>query len=389
MKLLFFQTGDYAEAYTRFSAGLPETYRDQKASVEYVAGLAARYDVTTLALCETVHDTELAPQLRALGRRRADFDAAQAAALLTELAPDIVIARAPFVPVLRHAQRHSLPTLPCFADLFQNRTGLRGLRDRWRHAELRRLLSGAHIPCVANHSLNASRSVVTGLGVPAARVVPWDWARIAPTPKARDGWADAAAPTAFFAGALSTSKGVGDCLHAVRLLRDQGISLRLSLAGGGDTAPWRAEADRLGITDQVTFLGLIPNTDVRQKMQAHDMVLVPSRHSYPEGLPNTIYEGLASRSALVISDHPAFAGRMTADLGCVVFRAGDPADLAHSIARLGRDAALYARLSEQAPQTLEGLYLGMVWAELVDTFLEDPGNTRDWVARAALPVWEA
>ena len=39
-------------------------------------------------------------------------------------------------------------------------------------------------------------------------------------------------------------------------------------------------------------------------MSAHDIVIVPSRHDYPEGLPMTIYEALAMRTPLVVSDHP-------------------------------------------------------------------------------------
>ena len=50
MNILFVQTGDYAEAWHSLARGEPETYRDQQASVAYVAGLAPAHQVTTLCL---------------------------------------------------------------------------------------------------------------------------------------------------------------------------------------------------------------------------------------------------------------------------------------------------------------------------------------------------
>ncbi|WP_339947505.1 hypothetical protein [uncultured Albimonas sp.] len=50
MRLLIVQAGDYASAWRRFQQGLPSTYRDQKASVDYVASLAPRHQVCTVAL---------------------------------------------------------------------------------------------------------------------------------------------------------------------------------------------------------------------------------------------------------------------------------------------------------------------------------------------------
>ena len=41
-------------------------------------------------------------------------------------------------------------------------------------------------------------------------------------------------------------------------------------------------------------------------MHAADAVLVYLRHAYGEGLPVTIYLGFASRTPLVVSDHPMF-----------------------------------------------------------------------------------
>ena len=64
--VLFVQTGDYAEAYMRFKNGGAETYRDQRASVDWVEALSQTCSVTVLTIAnqETVDrqtDTQLTP----------------------------------------------------------------------------------------------------------------------------------------------------------------------------------------------------------------------------------------------------------------------------------------------------------------------------------------
>ncbi|WP_375227242.1 glycosyltransferase family 4 protein [Roseobacter sp. S98] len=380
MNILFVQTGDYAEAWHSLARGEPETYRDQQASVAYVAGLAPAHQVTTLCLGATACEETLAPGLAAVGMIRARTGPAEAGALLDRLRPDRLILRSPFRAVLTEAARRGIPVLPCFADLFQPG----GLRRKVRHWQLRRALAQAQAPCVANHSLNASQSLVSVLGLSADRVVPWDWSPVTAEPDARQAVADPARPQLFYAGVLSADKGVGDCLSAVQLLHQRGIMAGMSLAGGGDLQHWQKEARRLGIAEHLRFLGLIPNTEVRARMAAHDAVIVPSRHSYPEGLPNTIYEALASRSPLILSDHPAFARRITPGQGGLVFAASEPQALADEVARLCTEEGLFARLSAAAPDTLRGLTIGLEWSALVDLFLQDPADDTGWVRQHAL-----
>jgi glycosyltransferase involved in cell wall biosynthesis len=147
---------------------------------------------------------------------------------------------------------------------------------------------------------------------------------------------------------------------------------------------WRRRAEELGVGDSVRFLGVIPNAAVRERMIKNDLVIVPSRHEYAEGLPNTIYEGLASRTPLIISDHPAFAKRLHDGDDCLVFRAGDASSLADRIAIALSDAALYARLSEQSATAHASLYVGLNWVDLISIFLNDPRNRTGWVEANSL-----
>ena len=237
---------------------------------------------------------------------------------------------------------------------------------------------------MANHNLNASRSVASDLQYPPERIVPWDWSRVRAEPTGKTGPHDPDAPTAFFAGALTVDKGVQDCLDAVARVAAAGLNLTMSFAGPGDVAAWQDAAARLGIAERVRFLGIVPNGEVRRMMREHDIMVVPSRHGYAEGLPNTIYEALAARSPLIVSDHPAFRGRLAVGTQCLQFPAGNAPALADAMTRLCRDRQLYAMLSSTAVQALDQIHVGIEWHSLVGHFLDDPHDGTGWVGRHAL-----
>lgn len=380
--ILFIQSGDYRDAYLRFQQGGPETFRDQKRSVDYVAALAPKARVTTVALGSSSEPrSELASNLWAGVLKRDAISKADIADLFDQAAPTHVVLRTPHLGILNAARRSGAHILPCFADIFGRGgpSGRGGPRTLWSNLRMRHALMRCKAPCFANHSLNASRSMVKVLGLPEDRVVPWDWSKIPVTALVKSAVADKARPTAFFAGSLMEEKGVGDCLAAVAALNREGIALQMRFAGGGDLDHWRGRAADLDLGEQVTFLGMIPNSEVRAQMHQHDFVVVPSRHSYPEGLPNTIYEGLASRSVLILSDHPAFRGRLKDKEEALVFTAANPGSLAGCFHAAISNDSLYKRLSVCSKAAHDSLYAGMEWTELVDSFITDPDNSGGWV----------
>lgn len=382
--LMFVQNGDYREAYARLKSGGAETYRDQKRSVDYVVGLSKGAKVTTVAFCDTKHHEEIAPDLWSVGL---SYDAANEPAIkqiFDQISPTHVILRTPHLGFLREARRRAIPVLPNFADIFERG----GLRTTLRNFRMRRELLKSRAPCFCNHSLNASQSLIDILKLPAEKVIPWDWSKVSVGETPRKTPSDKARSSAFFAGALSEEKGVGDCLEAVALLKAQGVKLDMRFAGPGDIAHWQKRSEGLGIEDRVAFLGMIANADVRAEMGQHDFVIVPSRPSYAEGLPNTIYEGLASRSVLILSDHPAFAGRLVADQEVLIFKAADPGALARSVLRAMQDSALYETLSRNSAAAHDRLYIGMEWTSLVDSFLTDAENQHGWVEKNTLQHWQ-
>ncbi len=380
MRVLFFQHGDYGEAYHRLRAGGPETYRDQRHSVDFVASLAQDREITTLAICDRPHDEELAPGLQSIGiPRDAAWNRDRLRALLERLCPDVLVCRTPNWMALEWAATKRIPTLPVFADIFSG-GGIRNRLNNWR---LGRVLRRCIRPCVANHSLSASQSL-RRLGLSPGEIVPWEFQRLHTLGNIKHSPSAGRPFRLFYAGNLIESKGVGDCIEAVAIARTAGDQVELSLAGPGDSARWVALARQLGVSEYVHTLGQIPSERVLAEMSEHDAVVVPSRHDYAEGLPNTIFEALSSCSPLIISDHPAFVNRLLAGEAALQFQAARPQSLAEQILRLIQEPDLYCRLSRNSASALDGLYVGIEWTRLIVHFLEAPLGPYEWVQRYTL-----
>lgn len=371
--ILFIQHGDYAEAYRRFENGGDETFRDQRRSVDHTHALARTARVTVLALKGVEGRADITRNLTALTTRNRQLSRTDAMAIMAECAATHVILCTPMAGAVSAAAHKGIALLPLFADQFT----VTGWRSRLRLSRLSRALRQAPVvSCVANHSLNASLSLRDVLGIPADRIVPWDHMPIAPfgTPKPAS---PAGTARLLYASRLNVGKGLEDLFAACKTVR-QRRDVRLTVVGHGDSEDWRNRAEAAGLGDQVDIRGPVANAEVRHLMTGHDLIVVPSRADYPEGLPNVLLEGLCSHTPVIASDHPAFGDRL--DPGaCAIFRAGDPADLARQIDTVLGDSDRYAALSRRGPALGAALLFGINREDLIDLFLDDPTNLSRWV----------
>ena len=373
MDILFVQHGDYGLAYKSMLTYEKETYRDQFRSVRFVADLSATHTIRVLSFCTRPHREQLTANLWSIGVKKGNHFKAQLDNTLASFNTDLLVCRTPHRQTLNWAATNRILTLPCFADTFSNDNLRSRLRNLWLGHTLKKVLK----PCVANHSLNASQSL-TLLGICPTTIIPWDWSPLEikyigkPFPDKNHTF------SIMYIGVLSRAKGLDTAIDAISNLKAKGIKVILNIAGQGDLDYWRGYTKQQGVSFQVNFLGTIPSDSVLHTMNANDAIIVPSKHEYPEGLPNTIYEALASRSPLIISDHPAFAGRLREDIDCLSFTANSAASLASRILDLKTTPNLYKTLSDQSINALQSLYIGSDWCDLIKSFIDDPENKGDW-----------
>ncbi|MDO6415767.1 glycosyltransferase family 4 protein [Sphingomonas sp. BIUV-7] len=379
MRLTIVQyAGDYREAYERFAAGGAATYQAQRYSVDTVGALAARLEQVAVVCGVTAepYDVILGNGVRAIGAGFAGgFDGKALAPLVAGTAPDRLALMTPLVPLIDWALERRIRTIAMLADSF-GRAGVRG----WIRAMLlARKLNRPTIEWIGNHGLNACLSLMA-IGVSPAKIVPWDWPSSFSPHDAPPRQRQPGPLRLFYVGGINEAKGVGDLLEAVGLARREGRDVRLTIHGRDDGDAMAMKARALGLADAVRLAGPIANEAVVGAMREADAVVVPSRHDYPEGLPLTIYETLASRTPLLASDHPMFRGAITDGVSALVFRASHPASLARSIAVLADDADLYARLSANGAAAWDALQLPVRWGEMLAHWLADEPEDRSWLA---------
>lgn len=124
----------------------------------------------------------------------------------------------------------------------------------------------------------------------------------------------------------------------------QGLRPRLQLAGTGSLmARMQARAARLGLGDQITFLG---HHGDMPALLASQSIFVLATHF--EGMPLALVEGMAAGCACIASDVIGVRGVIEDGVTGLLVPEGDAPALAEAIARLLRDPALAARLGAAA-----------------------------------------
>lgn len=104
----------------------------------------------------------------------------------------------------------------------------------------------------------------------------------------------------LFVGRLSVEKGVDVLLHACAILVARTTHFRLKIAGGGaEASNLKNMTKRLGLGNQVVFLGPVPRNKLGELYLSTDAVCVPSRS---DPLPTVVLEAMASGVAVIGAD---------------------------------------------------------------------------------------
>jgi D-inositol-3-phosphate glycosyltransferase len=158
-------------------------------------------------------------------------------------------------------------------------------------------------------------------------------------------------PTLLYVGRLAPIKGLSTLLEAVDRLAEDGRRVRLLVIGGdadegvdGHEAYVRGLTCRLGLCDDVRFLGAQPQASLRDYYVASDLTIMPS---YYESFGMVALEAMACGSPVVASRVGGLATTVRDGLTGFLVPEGDAPALAGRIAALLSDAPLRRKLGEE------------------------------------------
>ena len=105
----------------------------------------------------------------------------------------------------------------------------------------------------------------------------------------------------FFVGRMVSDKGIDILIDAMGELRDRGVRPSLTLAGAGpEQDALRERVKRLDLEHLVHFAGRVSDSELNELMNAHKIMVVPTRHG--EGFGVVALEGIACGCVIVGSD---------------------------------------------------------------------------------------
>ena len=159
----------------------------------------------------------------------------------------------------------------------------------------------------------------------------------------------------LYVGRIEPLKGIDVLIHAIALLREQGVRVCLSVIGGDsedDSDAISAEMARLqavredsGMDDMVFFLGKKSQDTLPYYYSASEAVVVPSHY---ESFGMVALEAMACGTPVVASQVGGLAFLIRDGETGFTFPVDDPQALADRLITLLRDAELRRRMGEQA-----------------------------------------
>jgi glycosyltransferase involved in cell wall biosynthesis len=161
--------------------------------------------------------------------------------------------------------------------------------------------------------------------------------------------ATARARKLVFVGRLVSDKGVDLLLHALGLLRREGLEPDLTVVGAGPEAENLSSLSReLALGHQVSFVGQKTGEELVRLLNEHRIMVIPSRWAEPFGV--VALEGIACGCAIVGSE----AGGLKEAIGpCgITFANGSKRVLADALKRILLDQALEDSFRRNAPEHL-------------------------------------
>lgn len=163
-------------------------------------------------------------------------------------------------------------------------------------------------------------------------------------------------------GRFARTKGFPELLTAMARLQRERVPVRLTLVGDG---LWRrrlsALRKRLHLTDVVDMPGFVPHDQLRDFMQNHDALIVPSvvhRNGDRDGIPNVIMEALSHCMPVIATDVCGIAEVIRDGETGLLVPQRDPRALALAVRRILEDKEQARRMAEAGQALVQRMFDG-------------------------------
>lgn len=375
--LIINYAGDYKEAYITLKNGDGETYHAQQYSVDFLGELVENNISVTTIVCVTAnaYDELLDNGVRAIGLGANNANEKVVWQKIKEINPTHILFTTPLKKVIFKSILGGFNIALALADSFKQET----FKQKLNAFFIKTCFNHKNIRWVGNHNINSCLSLKK-IGVSPKKIIPWDWPHNnSPKDFSPKKYPIKSSWHFIFVGYVAETKGVGDIIHAISNLSNEGFDVSAKIVGKGELDTFKQLAIKLNVEDKVIFTGLVNHQHILGLMRDADSVIISSHHEYPEGLPLTIYEALTSRTPIIASDHPMFAGRLVNNVSALVYPAKNIVLLTLAIKELLSNPHIYESLSLASEHAWGKLQIPVKYGQLVSAWLEDSVESREFL----------
>jgi colanic acid/amylovoran biosynthesis glycosyltransferase len=167
-------------------------------------------------------------------------------------------------------------------------------------------------------------------------------------------------PLILAVGRLITKKGFADLIHACGLIAEHGKSFRCEIIGEGPLEnELRHQIEQLDLESRVALSGAKPQREVRQRLAAANVFVLPSVVD-PDGgmdnLPTVIMEAMATGLPVVSTEIGGIPEMVIENETGFLVQPGDAAGLADAIEKVIDDRLLAQRLGQAGYERAQKLF---------------------------------
>jgi colanic acid/amylovoran biosynthesis glycosyltransferase len=167
-------------------------------------------------------------------------------------------------------------------------------------------------------------------------------------------------PLIIAVGRLIAKKGFADLIRACGLLAEVGKAFQCEIIGEGPLEnELRAQIDQLNLQDRVALSGAKPQREIRQRLAAASVFVLPSvvdAHGGMDNLPTVITEAMAAGLPVISTDVAGIPEMVVQNETGFLVGPGDAVTLAGAIEKVIDDRSLAQKLGEAGYERAQELF---------------------------------
>lgn len=156
----------------------------------------------------------------------------------------------------------------------------------------------------------------------------------------------------LYTGRVLQQKGMDELLEAFREVIRSYPDAKLTIAGGEDVARYNRKAEKLGISNNITFTGEIVGKTLIELYQNSDIFVLPS---HAEGMPLVLLEAMSVELACIATDVGAIPEVLTAS-GGIIIPPKDIEALKNAMLQLVGESEIQNRMGKENRKKIEENY---------------------------------